>query len=83
MVRDRETMVFVEVRSHSQALFGDPLASINQRKQRQIATAALHYLSRFNLPDTTACFDVIGILGEDDRAKLTHIKGALELPAAW
>ncbi len=83
VVRDRETVVFVEVRSHSQALFGDPLASINQRKQRRIAKAALHYLSRFNLHDTAARFDVIGILGEDEGAKLTHIKGAFELPPAW
>ena len=83
MVRNRETVVFVEVRLHSQALFGDPLASIDQRKQRRIAKAALHYVSRFNLHDTVARFDVIGVFGEEESAKLKHIKGAFELPPAW
>ena len=73
----------MEVGSHSQALFGDPLASIKKRKQRRIAKAALHHLSRFNLHDTAARFDVIGILGEAESAILTHIKGAFELPPAW
>ena len=83
LVRNRETVVFVEVRLHSQALFGDPLASIDQRKQRRIAKAALHYVSRFNLHDTAARFDVLGILGVDESLKLTHIKDAFELPPGW
>lgn len=82
MVRDQETVVFVKVRSHGRALFGNPLASINQRKLCQIAKAALHYLSCLNLHDTTARFDFIGIMGEDESAKLTHIKDAFELPPA-
>lgn len=83
MVRVREMAVFVEVGSHSQALFGDWVASFNQRKQRRIAKAALHYMSRFNLHDTVARFDVIGVFGEEESAKLKHIKGAFELPPAW
>ena len=80
VAQDKETLVFVEVRTHRSREFGDPLASVNTRKQRQIAMTALHYLSRFHLHDRAARFDVIGIMGEGDTAQLTHIKAAFEFP---
>jgi putative endonuclease len=83
IVQDRQTLVFVEVRTHSGATFGDPLASVNQRKQRQIAKAALMYLMRNGLMEREARFDVIGIRWEDEQARLTHIKSAFELPRSW
>ena len=82
IARDKETLVFVEVRTHRSREFGDPLASVTRRKQRQIAMTALHYLSRFQLHDRAARFDVIGIMGEGDTAQLTHIKAAFEFPTA-
>ncbi|MGE4093521.1 MAG: YraN family protein, partial [Candidatus Binatia bacterium] len=43
---DRQTIVFVEVRTQSGEKFGDPVASVNWRKQKQIARTALYYLMR-------------------------------------
>jgi putative endonuclease len=83
IVQDRQTLVFVEVRTHSGATFGDPLASVNVRKQRQIAKAALQYLIRNGLMEREARFDVVGIRWEDEQARLTHIKSAFELPRSW
>ena len=83
IMQDRQTLVFVEVRTHSGATFGDPLASVNLRKQRQIAKAALQYLIRNGLMEREARFDVIGIRWEDEQARLTHIKSAFELPRSW
>ena len=83
IVQDRQTLVFVEVRTHSGATFGDPLASVNVRKQRQIAKAALMYLIRNGLMEREARFDVIGIRWEDEQVRLTHIKSAFELPRSW
>jgi putative endonuclease len=80
---DHQTIVFVEVRTHSGDAFGDPLESVNVRKQRQIAKTALHYLARHRLYDREARFDVIGIQWHEGKAQLTHIKGAFELPRAW
>jgi putative endonuclease len=77
---DRQTIVFVEVRTHTGETFGDPLASVNARKQRQIAKAALQYLSRNHLFDREARFDVIGIRWEAGHPHLTHVKGAFDLP---
>ena len=72
----------MEVRTHRSQEFGNPLASVNKRKQRQIAMTALHYLSRFQLHDQAARFDVIGIMGEGDSAQLTHVKEAFEFPTS-
>ena len=77
---DRQTVVFVEVRTHTGPAFGDPLASVNARKQRQIAKTALHYLSCHRLHDHEARFDVIGIRWQGERPQLTHVKGAFDLP---
>ena len=76
---DHHTLVFVEVRTHTGDAFGDPLESVNARKQRQIARTALHYLSRHHLHDREARFDVIGIRWEGEHSHLTHVKGAFDL----
>lgn len=83
IARDRQTLVFVEVRTHTGGVFGDPLASVNLRKQRRIAKAAVHYLARNGLMEREARFDVVGIRWENEQARLTHIKGAFDLPRSW
>jgi putative endonuclease len=80
---DRHTLVFVEVRSQTGTTSGDPLESVNTRKQRQVAKTAQHYLSRYGLHDREARFDVIGIRWEEGKAQLTHIKGAFDLPRSF
>ncbi len=83
---DRHTLVFVEVRSLSGEEFGDPLATVTPRKQRQIAKTALLYLSRHKLHERAARFDVIGIQwpgGKNAEPRLTHIRDAFELPSSF
>ena len=80
---DRQTLVFVEVRSLTGPFFGDPLESVTPRKQRQIAKTALHYLARYRLHDRAARFDVIGICWEGGRARIAHIQGAFDLPRSF
>jgi len=80
---DRQTIVFVEVRTHTGEVLGDPLESVNLRKQRQIAKTALDYLLRHRLHDRAARFDVIGIRWQGEAARLTHIREAFELPRSF
>ena len=92
----RHTLVFVEVRTLTGQEYGDPLATVTPRKQRQIAKTALLYLTTHNLHDRAARFDVIGIqwhniktdkddkndAGGQPQPRLTHIEDAFELPAS-
>jgi putative endonuclease len=64
IARDRDTLVFVEVRLRRHTAFGGPLASVDARKQRRLTIAAEHYLQRH--PWSGPCrFDVIGIDATD------------------
>ncbi|MGE0681562.1 MAG: YraN family protein [Candidatus Binatia bacterium] len=82
VARSRATLVFVEVRTQSGPTFGDPLESITQRKQRQIAKAALHYVVRQQVENQPLRFDVIGIFWNNSPPQIVHVKGAFELPSS-
>jgi putative endonuclease len=62
VMRDREHLVFVEVRMRSNPLFGSAVETVNGHKQRRVITAARYYLARH--PSIAPCrFDVVGIDG--------------------
>jgi putative endonuclease len=82
VARDRDTLVFVEVRTQSGPMFGDPLESVTRRKQRQIAKAAWHYVVRHRVEDQPLRFDVIGISWNNAAPQIVHVKGAFELPGS-
>jgi putative endonuclease len=46
IVRDRDMLVFVEVRLRSSVAYGGAAASITATKRRRLARAAGHYLAR-------------------------------------
>lgn len=80
VARERDTLVFVEVRTQSGRQFGDPLESVTLRKQRQIARAAMHYVMRQRVADQPLRFDVVGIRWEGAQPRITHVRSAFELP---
>ena len=62
IMKDKETVVFIEVRSRQYAAFGTGIDSIDRNKQRKIVQSAICYLQKNRLLDNTDCrFDVIGI----------------------
>lgn len=65
IMRDGETLVFVEVRQRSNPRFGSGVDSIDGRKQRRLRLTAEHYLQRQR--SVPACrFDVVSLNGEGD-----------------
>ena len=77
--RDREVVVFVEVKTRTSAAFGHPVEAVGRRKQRQISVTALDYLSRHNLLDEPARFDVVGVIIGSSEPEINHIIDAFEL----
>ncbi len=64
IVRDNDTIVFVEVKYRRDSSLGFPCESVDIRKQRRIRAAAQWYLCMCHDDGTTPCrFDVISILG--------------------
>ncbi len=61
IMRDKDTLVFVEVRYRSSNKFGGAVMSITPGKQRKIALTALQFLQRNNKTNHYCRFDVIAI----------------------
>lgn len=63
IVRERNTLVFVEVRKRADTRYGGAAASITPRKQARLTIAAHTFLQRYRMPP--ACrFDVVAIDGD-------------------
>lgn len=75
---EKDTLVFVEVKTRSPNALGLPEESVNKRKQRQIRKIAEGYLVMHNLEDRVECrFDVISIVvNENGSPDITHYRDA-------
>ena len=68
LMRDGDTLVFVEVRFRRSDTFGGALASIDGRKRRRLVLAAQHYLLHHPWPGPCR-FDVVGLGPSKNAAK--------------
>jgi putative endonuclease len=62
---DHDTLCFIEVKTRASDWFAPPQASIDLRKQRQIARAAREYRRLFDLEDDPYRFDAVTIVLTD------------------
>jgi putative endonuclease len=70
IAKQKDTIVFVEVKSRISTQFGLPREAVTAHKQYKIRTTALSYLKQKRLLDSLCRFDVIEHLD----GKLTHIE---------
>lgn len=73
IMRERDTIVFVEVRKRSHSNFGGALASVTRSKQKRLIIAAQVFLQRYRMPPDCR-FDVIGYDGD----QMSWLKNAVE-----
>jgi putative endonuclease len=73
---DGDCVVFTEVKYRSNTRFGTGVDAITWYKQRRIARGAIIYLSRYNLTDKNARFDVIEVTPRS----ISHYPNAFERP---
>lgn len=64
VMRDGQTLVFVEVRRRRSTEFGGAIGSITRHKQRRIVRAASEYLARHASIECPARFDVVTVTDE-------------------
>ncbi|MCF6190299.1 MAG: YraN family protein [Cocleimonas sp.] len=64
IMRDGETLVFVEVRYRKNTDYGGAAASVTVKKQQRIIKAALAYQQK-HLPQSSMRFDVVAIEGDN------------------
>ncbi len=75
VAKDGDCLVFTEVKFRQSFTSGDPLESVDIKKQRKISSVALFYLLQKGLPQDSPCrFDVIGVTPEE----IQHVEQAFE-----
>lgn len=78
IARDRESLVFVEVKTRT---YDDPTPEeqVNNAKQHQITKAAKFYMGRYGVPQPPARFDVVAIVWPTGREpQIRHTTNAFE-----
>lgn len=79
IAREKNTLVFVEVKTRATKDFGGPAVAVNERKQRQLSKVALHYLSQKKLHDIPARFDVVAVELIPPSPRIELLRNAFEL----
>lgn len=79
---DGTTLVFIEVKTKSDAAFGAPQAMVGRRKQRTITHVAMLYVQQCQLQNTALRFDVVAITRlADGSPDVMHVPAAFSPPA--
>jgi putative endonuclease len=83
--RDRNTLVFAEVKTRSRASeISRPADNVTPEKERLVARGALAWLKMLGDPEIEFRFDIVEvILGDDDAAAVTVNEAAFSLPKNW
>ena len=80
IARDKDTLVFVEVKARNSAKFGNPKLAVTSKKQKKISMVALQYLKSIKKSNVKARFDVVAIIKDKDGVySVEIIKNAFEL----
>lgn len=79
IAKDREYIVFVEVRYRKTGLYGSGAETVDFAKRKKIIRTALCYLAKNNASEHPARFDVVSISGAlDGKYDIEVIKNAFD-----
>ena len=85
VARDKNVLIFVEVKTRKTEDFGQPLSAVDRKKRHALSRAAARYLKRLRDPNVFFRFDiveVIGSCGEGDPV-LRHYENAFNLDPVY
>ena len=66
IARQKDWLVFIEVKTRQMEQYGAPSEAVNKTKQRHMVRAALDYLRLLNNPQIKFRFDIVEVLLRDD-----------------
>jgi putative endonuclease len=79
IAKEKDTLVFIEVKTRTSNTFGPPQLAVNPKKQSQMSKVALYFLKEKKLEDVKARFDVVAILLGPKGEEIELIKDAFDL----
>lgn len=78
IARDKDVLVFVEVKTRSSEELGYPEQAVHIRKQKKISQLALWYLEENKLTGAKARFDVVAVTMSGDGEEIKLIQNAFD-----
>ncbi|MGB5156781.1 YraN family protein [Desulfobacterium sp. N47] len=79
IAKEKNTLVFVEVKSRNTGHFGSPKYAITPKKMRKISMVALYFLKETKQSGVKARFDVVSISPGEKEPEIEIIKNAFDL----
>ena len=80
IARERDTLVFVEVKSRRDEYYGNASDAVTPQKIRHLISAAEVYIKRYKI-DSPYRFDIVTVVGTGEPYKIEHIRDAFY--ATW
>jgi putative endonuclease len=76
VAKDKETYIFVEVKSRSSSDFGFPEDFVSVQQEGRIRNAATHFLAEEKIDAKHIRFDVVSILVHEHEIEIEHFEDA-------
>ena len=74
IAKDKEEYVFIEVKTRSSNLFGEPIEAVNKPKQKHLINTVKYYIYLNQLENEFIRLDVIEVYLKEKSYKINHIK---------
>lgn len=83
VARDKDVLLFVEVKTRASEMRGRPAVAVNRSKQKALARAAMAYMAQLKQKPAHFRFDIIEVVGQEGGPPpiVRHIERAFLLPA--
>jgi len=82
--RDKDCLVFIEVKTRSQENWTRPATAVDGQKKWRLSKTALYYLRLLKNPRIKFRFDIVEVLLEGERVKeIRHIENAFPLSTPY
>jgi putative endonuclease len=78
IAKDKNVLVFIEVKTRADKTFGYPFEAVNARKREKIRKVALSFMKKYRR-EFPARFDVLSIIMKDGKKHIEHISDAFEV----
>ncbi len=78
IARDGDVLVFIEVKTRADIVFGRPFEAVDRRKREKIRKVSLSFMKNLRT-EVPARFDVLSIDMQEGRQRIEHIIDAFEV----
>ena len=74
IAKDKEELVFIEVKTRTNTLYGKPIDAVNEIKQKHLISTTKYYLYSKHLENEFVRLDVVEVYLREGLYRVNHIK---------